>query len=151
MYTCLHVKYPLFLSGSNKTWKFLDRYSKYRLIPHFNQIRPAFSDFAQARDESSEFDVWQNGAWRWQVWHGNKMAEQWQHRAILLAVVVGESHRTAVWCPTDDQWPRAAAVCLMEWGGWTCSDFFSETAAEPNSSAVAKNLDTMTSSVAKTT
>ena len=118
MYTCLHVKYPLFLSGSNKTWKFLDRYSKYRLIPHFNQIRPAFSDFAQARDESSEFDVWQNGAWRDRCdmatrWRNSGNTEQsyWQwlwvnHTALQSDVrqtTSGRARQQCVWWSGEDE------------------------------------------------
>ena len=41
MYTGLHVKYPLFLPGFNKTRLFPDRFSGSTQIPNFMKIRSA--------------------------------------------------------------------------------------------------------------
>ena len=147
MYISLHVKHSLFLSGLQATWNFLGGYSKTYRISNFIKIRPAFSDFAHARDESSTFvrlvhDVDRRDvAARWRNSGNTKQSDrQWlwlNHTAL----------QPEVW--QSDQWPCAPAVCLMERGGSTCSNFLSDTPAEPNMSAVTNNRDTMNSSVAE--
>ena len=74
-------------SSCERNLNFLYRYSKNHQISNFITIRPAFSDFAHARSKSLA------GSWR--KWRGNKMAQLWQHKAILPAVFV--SHRRAAW------------------------------------------------------
>jgi len=114
---------------------------------NFIKIRPSFSDFAHARDESSTFgrlvhdvdgcDV----AARWRNSGNTKQSDRqclWVNRTAL---------QPDVW--QSDRWPCAAAECLMERRGLTCSNFFPDTPAEPNMSAVTNNHDTMKSSGAK--
>jgi len=47
MYTGLHVKYPLFLSGFNET-QTVDRLSKNTHIPNFMRIRPVEAELFRA-------------------------------------------------------------------------------------------------------
>jgi hypothetical protein len=48
MYTGLHVKYPLFLSHFNKTWNFLDRFSKITQTSTFMKIRSVGAELFHA-------------------------------------------------------------------------------------------------------
>jgi hypothetical protein len=119
----------------------LDRYSKYQLISNFIKIRPPFSDFAQARDKSSTNGRMVHEVDRCDVatiWRNSGNTKQSDRQWLWL------NHtplQPDVW--KSDRWPCAAAVCFTERGGSTRSDFFSEAAVEPNTSAVAKNRDTM--------
>jgi len=135
------------LSGLKETCNFINRYSKNDRISNFIKIRHVFSDFAHARDESSTFGRLVHDVDRCDVAGRRRNGSNTEQTERQWLWVNHTALQPDVW--QSDQWPCAAAVCLMDRGGITCSNFFSDAPAEPNISAVTKNRDKMKSSVAK--
>ena len=59
MFVGLRITLSLFLSGINKTWNFLDRFSKNTQIPNFIQIRLLAAELLHA-DTQKDGQTWRS-------------------------------------------------------------------------------------------
>jgi hypothetical protein len=54
------MKYPLFLLDFNKTWKFLDKFSKNPQISNFVKIRPVWDKLLHPEERQMSITAWKS-------------------------------------------------------------------------------------------